>query len=175
MKNLKHYKIFENDDILKSLDDLNRNLKKLKSYSEYQTRTRLINKDKLGDVSEDFKIYFYELLDNGWELFGDHDPKFAAHILLKKAIKRDGIENEVNDVIDRMSEIEGRLTEEGFNSKFMVKLNDKAQQIQNPNSYRYPIYKFTGVGENNNLIGYYKNGIYPSSEFVYGQIDYFLI
>ena len=171
---IKSYKLFESEELLGSLDDLNKSLKQLKSFVQYQNRKRLVNKDNLGDISEDFKIYFYELIDEGWEVFGDWDPKWTAHIQLKKAIKRDGIESEVNDVIDRMSEIEARLNDEGFNSKFIIKLNGKVQQVQNPDSYRYPIYKFTGIGDTVSL-RHYKGGKYPDSEYVYGQIDYFLV
>ena len=56
------------DDFLKSLDDLNKSLKQLKSFVQYQNRKRLVDKDNLGDISEDFKIYFYELIDEGWEV-----------------------------------------------------------------------------------------------------------
>lgn len=73
-----------------------------------------------------------------------------------------------------MSEVEARLNDEGFNSKFIIKINGKAQQIQNPDSYRYPIYKFTGIGDKTYL-RHYKDGKYSDSEYVYAQIDYFLV
>ena len=156
------------------MDDLNKSLRQLKSYAQFQNRKRLFNKEKPGDIPDEFREYFYDFIDDEWDIIGESDPKFTAHIQLKKAIKRDGIESEVNDVIDRMSEIEARLNDEGFNSKFIIKLNGKVQQVQNPDSYRYPIYKFTGIGDTVSL-RHYKGGKYPDSEYVYGQIDYFLV
>lgn len=85
---IKSFKIFESEELKNSLEELDRSLKQLKSYAQYQNRTRLVNKDNPGDVSEDFKIYFYDLIDDGWELIGDWDPKVDSSYSFKESTQK---------------------------------------------------------------------------------------
>lgn len=39
-----------------------------------------------------------------------------------------------------------RLVDQGFDSKFIIYFNGKDQQVQNTDSYRVPLYRFTGIG-----------------------------
>ena len=171
---IKPYKLFENDELRDALDDLNRNLKILKSYGQYQNRKRLVNKDKLGDIADDFKAYFYDLTDEGWQVLGDWDPKFYFDIRIKKFLSKDGIESEFKNIVDRMSEVRDRLEDEGFQSKFIIYFNGKAQQIQNPDSYRVPLYKFTGIGDTIGAEYFRRNGYDPNDYFL-AEIEYAIV
>jgi len=173
---IKSYKLFENDseELNKSIKELERSIRGFKSFIQMKNRSRLVNKEKIGDLSKDFEHYFYDLIDDGWEIFGDHDPTFYYHIRLKNPLKREGIEDEVNNIIDRMSEVRDRLGEEGFDSKFIINVNGKPQQVQNPDSYKVPIYKFTGIGDEWTL-KYHKDGKYSEEEYVFAIIDYYII
>lgn len=162
---IKPYKLFESEDI----DHL---YKRIKSYTKFHNRKELVT--KTGDISDRFKHYFYDLIDEGWEIRGQNIYQVYVDITLKNILRKDGIESATNDLIDRMSEIRDRMSNEGFESKFIITLNDKAQQIQNPNNHKVPIYKYTGIGDENKL-RYYKDGKYSQEEYVFAEIKFYII
>ena len=152
------------------INELEKILNRFNSLISLKNRNRLVNNSKLSD---DFIHYFHELIDSGWDI-SINTNNYYLHIILKNVLKKEGLKSEVNSIIDTMTELHNRLNDEDLDSKFIIQINGKAQQIQNPNSYRTPIYKFTGIGDNKYL-KYYMNGIYSDSEYVFGKIDLHII
>lgn len=174
MKHLKYFESDDNEKLLNSLKDLSHNLDRLRSYAQHQNRQRLVNKDKQDYISNEFQDYFQELLDDGWKFHGDWDPKFYYHSKLKKFIKIDVIESEFENIVDRMSEVRDRLEDEGFQSKFIIRFNGKHQQVQNPDSYRVPLYQFTGIGDSVSDKYIRRNG-YDPSKYLFDGIEYVIV
>ena len=164
------YESEDNVDYNAIIDNLENIIKKFNSFSSWNNRNRLING---GGLSPEFKDYFYDLLDNDWELSISSSSHYV-YLNFRKALRRDGLESEVNSVISIMTEIRDRFVYEGFDSKFIFYINGKAQQVQNPGNYRVPIYKYLGIG-GSSYLGSYKGGIYSEEEYVYGKIDFYII
>jgi len=157
-------------------DDLKRMNKQIQSYFGFVNRKRLVDgsNGSFIKISDEFKHYFYDLTDDGWEYFSGNSD-FVTSFDFKRQVKLDNIEEEVNELIDIMSTIRDRLSDDGFKSKFIIFVNDLAQQVTNPNDYSLPLYKFTGVGEKDGVLKYYKNGKYSSDEYAYVKIQYRII
>ena len=184
---MKYIKTFESDedDLLNSLKDLSHNLGRLKSYAQYKNRERLhrqydddVTDDQIyginGKLGKDFEHYFADLLqDEGWTYYMNHEPTFYTKIDLKNFIKKEGIEQEFENIVDRMSEIRDRMKDEGLESKFIIYFNNKAQQIKNPDSYRVPLYKFTGLGEPNER--YITEKGYDPNEYIFAKIEFAIV
>jgi hypothetical protein len=170
---MKFLKTFESDeeDLLNSLKDLSHNIGRLKSYAQYKNRERLYDDRK---ISDEFQPYFADLIqDEGWSYYIWSGPEFYTKIQLKKFIKKEGIEKEFENILDRMSETRDRLVDQGFDSKFIIYFNGKAQQVQNPDSYRVPLYKFTGIGDENK--SYIKDKGLSPDEYLFADIDFAII
>jgi hypothetical protein len=90
----------------------------------------------------------------------------VAYAIFRKEIKEENAQSEIENIIDSLFEIKHRLEDEGYDSKFLIKLNNKEQQEVNPHDYRNPIYKYRGIG---NKISTIKDG------YVLGRIDFYLI
>jgi hypothetical protein len=180
---MKYLKTFESDedDLLKSLKDLSHNMGRMKSYAQHKNRERLHkgyqtrNGQDMSKISDEFQPYFTELIDDyGWTFHMDPEPNFYTKMYLKKCIKKEGIEQEFENILDRMTETRDRLSDEGFDSKFIIYLNGKAQQIKNPDSYRVPLYKFTGLGDSN-YSSYIESKNLSTDEYLFAKIDFVII
>ncbi len=163
----------DEDDLLKSLKDISHNLGRLKSYTQYKNRQRLYQGNR--DISDEFKPYFADLIqDEDWSYYIGSGPEFYTIIQLKKCLKKEGIEQEFENILDRMSETRDRLVDQGFDSKFIIYFNGKAQQVQNPDSYRIPLYKFTGIGEMD-YKSYLNDNGYSSDEYLFAKIEFAIV
>ena len=177
---MKYLKLFESDkdDLLNSLNDLSHSMSRLKSYAKFQNRKRLRNTEKPSLLPDEFIVYFADLIqDEGW-VYSINNTDFATYIRLTKVIKKEGIEQEFENIVDRMTETRDRLGDQGFQSKFIIYFNNKAQQVQNPNSYSIPLYQFTGVGEN---IPIYNSAYstdpnqYSRDEYIFAKIEFAIV
>lgn len=186
MKYLKHFESSDEDaeKLLKSLKDLSYNLDRLKSYAQYKNRERLhrqfdddVTDDNygklLGEIGSEFEHYFYDLTDEGWTYYMNYEPTFYTRIELKNFLKKDGIEQEFENIVDRMSEIRDRMKDEGFKSKFMIFLNGKVQQDLNPNDYSLPLYKFSGLGDS--YESYIREKGYDPNEYLFAKIEFAIV
>jgi len=181
---MKYLKTFESDeeDLLNSLKDLSHNLGRLKSYAQHQNRKRLhqgyqgdSDGRDFGEISDEFKPYFVDLIDDeGWIYYMNHEPTFYTRIELKNCIKKEGIEQGFENILDRMTETRDRLVDQGFDSKFIIYLNGKAQQIKNPDSFRVPLYKFTGLGDND-YASYLEDKGLSTDEYIFAKIEFVII
>lgn len=172
---MKYIKTFESDeeDLLNSLKDLSHNLGRLKSYAQHQNRNRLYQGNS--EISDEFKPYFADLIqDEGWSYYIWSGPEFYTKIELKNFIKKEGIDKEFENIVDRMTETRDRLVDQGFDSKFIIYFNGKAQQVQNPDSYRVPLYKFTGIGDRD-YKSYIEDKGLSSDEYLFAKIDFVII
>ena len=172
---MKYLKMFESDedDLLKSLKDISHNLGRLKSYAQHKNRQRLYQGNR--EISDEFQPYFADLIqDEGWSYYIGSGPEFYTRIELKKCLKKEGIEREFENILDRMSETRDRLVDQGFDSKFIIWLNGKAQQVKNPDSYRVPLYKFTGIGDSNYSSYLTDKGLSPD-EYLFAKIEFAIV
>jgi len=172
--------------LAKSLKEISDNLNRLNSYAQFNNRKRISSRyqtDKptnKNEISDEFSIYFYDLIDDDWSLSINNDADFYTRIEIRKCIKKEGLELEFNTILDTMSEIRDRLVDEGFKSKFIIFFNDRSQQVTNPEDYSLPIYKFTGIGGGNfhYVIGDHLSSIggsYKTSDFIFAKIEFIII
>lgn len=155
---MKYLKTFESIgdlyDKLKSFggqgdESMDTYLRQLKAFASIDNLKKLSHGN---DISKDFEDYFYDMLDYGWKYYitgGD----FVKEIVLQKKLKTEDAENEFNYIVDRMSEIRDRLSDDKFRSQFSINFGGLGQQDINPETHRNDDYKFKGVGNTEN--GYF--------------------
>ena len=124
--------------------DSNAAMRQLKVYMDIANRNRLSGKS-YNKISDEFEYYFADMTDDGWKIYY-HGDDYQKSLDLWKNIKVENAESEFNNIVDRMSEIRGRLSDEGFRSMFLIDFGGKGQQNHNPVTHQNDDYKFKGVG-----------------------------
>ena len=150
-------------------DELKDSITKLKRYVDFINRRRFIGA-KNNEISDDFKQYFYDFTDDGWKLH-IYLSSFYIEIYLKKILKREDAEKEFYNIVDRMNEIKGRLSDEYFNSNFLIFFIGLGQQDTNPETMRSDLYSYKGIGKD--LLP--DDDKYSNSEYFLAKIQYALI
>lgn len=171
MKYIKSINESNDEDLLNSIKSLSQQMSRLKGFVQYNNRGRV--KLTKGKLDSEFRQYFLDMEDDGWE-YWPNIGQFCIRMVLKNAILKKDAESELNYIVDRMSEIKDRLSEEGFDSKFLIFYNGKGQMVDNPNSYREPLFKYTGIGDELTL-KYFKDGKYSDDDYLFAKIDYVII
>lgn len=167
------------EDLLKALSELNSEFRRLKSYSTFLNRERVIKRTNVFPgtaFSEEFVDYFLDMRDDDWDIrIRVGNANFYIEINMVKPIRKTEAEKEFDNIVDRMIEIRDRLSEEHFNSHFLISFNSKPQQSLNEKTHKNDIYKYNGIGENNDIKYYDKYKNYSPEEYCLAKISYIII
>ena len=166
------------DELKNSLDHLHH---KLKSFAGFINRKRVPNSNpeskyssKRGSMTDEFTYMFDDLYDNGWKVT-IHDYSYYIKIYITNALKIKNAESEFDNLLNTLLEIKDRLTDEGFNTHFMIFFSGLGQQDNNPITYKNDLYSYKGIGDKDNLKYYYDPSKYPSDEYFYANVELILI
>ena len=165
-------------ELEKSLNDLQHALGRLKSFAQFKNRERVIQPKSMrygsrNQFSGDFTHLFDDMFDYGWEI-GVERNEFYISIRMKNALRKENAESEFNNIVDRMSEIRDRLSDEGFNSHFLISFDGLGQQDSDPVTHKGDLYNYKGFGDKG-YINYYKDGKYSGEEYFYALIEFIII
>ena len=128
-------------------------MRQLKVYMDMANRNRLGT--TYNKISDEFEYYFYDMKEDGWTIYYSGDD-YTKSLDLWKDIKVENAKREFDNIVDRMSEIRDRLSDEGFRSQFLIDFGGKGQQNNNPITHQNDDYKFKGVGKRVNPDGTFK-------------------
>jgi hypothetical protein len=133
------------EELITSIENIKKGLGNIKRFVNFQNRKRFF---KNGKMTDDLEIYFISLLDDEWTFRYAYVTDYVIDINLVKRIPIENIEDQLENIIDRMYEIKYRLLKiESLDSKFLIYFNGIDQQIVNKESYREPIYTYQGIGD----------------------------
>jgi hypothetical protein len=160
------------------LDNLNSMMTRIKRFGEERKRKSISDDNKYGyKLNNEYEEYFYYLMDDGWE-YSNETTKFHGTIYIKKAMKRSDAESYFPEMINQLKEIKNRFTADGFNCHFVIDFDGIPQQEVDMKTYRNDIYKFNGVGNENQLRFYdskYPPNSFPRDEYFLAKIQFIYI
>jgi hypothetical protein len=159
---MKFIKLFEDFD-KKELNDLLAKAKHLKHMlntqmqSDYRKEVRSKGGDFKG-LSDDYKDYFSELTDDGWDLYL-YTMDFLSHIDISKEFNSpfDGekIFNYLNPIFEG---IKTHFTQNGFNTHYQILFNGVPQCENNPKTHKNDIFVYKGCWDDE-LSRYFKKDV----------------
>jgi hypothetical protein len=129
------------DDILSRLSTIS---SRLQSFSQFKNRERLKDDKKLNGLSKDFKLYFYDFLDDDWR-FHMYTGDFVYTIRMSKKFESPFNAEEVfNFVSSTLKSIQLMFENEGYNTHYRIQFNGIPQQEVNPVTKKPDIYLYKG-------------------------------
>jgi hypothetical protein len=167
------------EEIKDLLGQLSGSIHRLKTYAQFKNRMSTIRPESIGSrLNDEYEEYFYSMMDDGWKYYRDN-VQFHSSISLSKAIKYSDAEKEFPHILNEMIEVKNRFTADGFECHFLIFFAGKAQQSNNPVTYKNDLYEFKGVGENKESLKYHDRdfppSLFPRDEYFLAKIDFVYI
>jgi hypothetical protein len=153
---------------IKSFDDKTKNLLHLiRSENEKRTRTELLDKKgRTLKLNSDIENYFNVFTDEDWDIYV-YETEFYLKIKVSRKVKKSENFQKIFEFMrDESYSINNFFKQMGFNSHYMIEINDIPQSEHNKETNKNDIYVFKGLGDEWDPINDTRETIFSKITFV---------
>lgn len=141
---MKHLKNFESTELEDMLGKLSHLTTLMRQESDRQNRRRVTDTKTFRSLSEEYKDYFYDFIDDGWDV-NLYETQFYTNIeIIKKFVSNYNSEDVFDKISPLLSSIKNEFTQDGFNTHYQILFNGVSQCENNPVTHKNDIYVYKG-------------------------------
>lgn len=137
-----------NENSKEYYDKLSDHLDRINSFGKFVNRSRM---DDTKGISQNFKDYLYDFIDDEWSYYLDKSNFYRKIILKKKILNFKDPELIFDDVLKMCRSVESYLKQEDMNVHFVIIFNRIHQQEFNPGTIRNDKYSYKGIGNKEDI------------------------